>query len=364
VHLLVAITAHGYGHAAQVSPVVNALRRRVPELGVTVLSSLPETFLKGRLQGDFSYIEPAPDFGLVMNSALEIDLEASAAAYDTLHRNWQQSVDGQARRLESLAPDLVLADVPYVTLAAASQVTIPAVALCSLNWADIYRHYFARRREASRVLAEMESAYRTAAVFLCPEPSMPMSFLDQRVTIGPIAAQGRSRRHELRRRLGLAAGQAVVLVAPGGVQTRFPLENWPAGQGIHWLVSESWQVQHPNATALEKSGFSFADLVASCDAVLGKCGYGTVAECVVNATPLLYIPRPDWPEERVLLQWLQDHNAAVAVAPALLERGELADPVRRARSLPVKRRKPTGAGQAAEHLLRLLGGSPSAGANQ
>jgi len=296
------------------------------------------------------------DFGLVMKSALDIDLEASAAAYADLHRNWQQRVDAETCRLESLAPDLVLADVPYLTLAAARQAAIPAAALCSLNWADIYRHYFVNRKEAREVLAHMESAYRSARVFLCPEPSMSMSFLDNRVPIGPVAARGHCRRDDLLRQLGLEAGQSVVLVAPGGVETRFALENWPADQGIHWLVSERWRVRHPNVSPLEKTALDFTDLVASCDAVLGKCGYGTVSECVVNGTPLLYIPRPDWPEEQVLLQWLEAHNAAVPVEPMRLGSGELTDLVLRARSLPVKACQATGAGQAADYLLMLISG--------
>jgi len=361
VHLLVAITPHGFGHAAQVSSVINALRQKLPALRVTVLTSLPETFLKGRIQGGFEYIGQAPDFGLVMNSALDIDLEASATAYAELHQNWQHRVDAEACRLESLVPDLVLADVPYLTLAAARQAAIPAAALCSLNWADIYRHYFANRKEAGEVLAHMESAYRSAEIFLCPEPSMPMHTLDNRVSIGPVAAQGRCQGDDLLRQLGLDPGQSLVLVATGGVETRFALENWPVGEGIHWLVSERWQVRHPDVSPLEKTCLDFPDLVASCDAVLGKCGYGTVAECVVNATPLLYIPRPDWPEEQVLLQWLESHNAAVRVEPMRLVSGEFNDLVVRARSLMVKTCAPTGAGQAADYLLKLVAGHTGIG---
>jgi hypothetical protein len=356
VHLLVAITPHGFGHAAQVSPVINALRKRQPSLRLTILTNLPENFLTARIRGEFRYIDQTVDFGLVMNSALDIDLEASAAAYAQLHRDWQRRVDEEACRLESLAPDLVLADVPYLTLAAARQAAIPAAALCSLNWADIYRHYFVNREEARDVLAQMETAYRSARVFFCPEPSMSMSFLDNRMPIGPIAVQGRCRRDELLRQLGLDGGESVVLVAPGGVETRFALEDWPADEGIHWLVSERWAVQHPNVSSLENTGLGFTDLVASCDAVLGKCGYGTVSECVVNATPLLYIPRPDWPEEQVLLQWLETHNAAVPVEPMRLASGELADLVMRARSLPVKACQARGSDQAADYLLTMIVG--------
>lgn len=353
-HLLVAITAHGFGHAAQVTPVINRLRERLPALRVTLLSSLPEAFLNERIKGEFQRIDRAPDFGLKMHSALAIDLEASAAAYADLHTSWQQRVDEEARQLSSLAPDLVLADVPYLTLAAASQAGVPAVALCSLNWADIYRHYFLKRKEASQVLGHMEAAYQSAQAFLCPEPSMPMQFLDNRVSIGLIAVQGRNRREALIQQLGLKPETSLVLVAPGGVATRFAIENWPQGQAIHWLVSESWQVKHPDASPLEYTGFSFPDLVSSCDAVLGKCGYGTVAECVLNGTPLMYIPRPDWPEERSLLQWLDAQGAAVGLAPECLATGEFEDVVHAARSRTVKSIEATGVSQAADHLYRLL----------
>jgi len=350
-HLLVAITAHGYGHAAQVAPVINVLYERLPQLQVTVLSSLPGVFLRGRIQGDFRQIDRAPDFGLIMHSALDIDLEASAAAYAALHADWQAQVDAEADFLRGLAADLLLADVPYLTLAAAAQAGIPAVALCSLNWADIYRHYFSARAEAPGILAQMEAAYGSARAFLCPEPSMPMPFLTNRVPVGPIAAQGRNRREALLEKLQLEHDQALVLVAPGGVDTRFAIEGWPQGQGIHWLVSERWQVQHADASPLERSGPGFTDLVASCDAVLGKCGYGTVTECAVNGTPLLYIPRPDWPEEDTLRCWLEARAAALPVARHCLETGDLRATVLAARAFAVRRPDATGAVQAADYLL-------------
>lgn len=353
-HLLVAVTPHGFGHAAQVAPVVNALARRLPGMRVTVVSTVPGWFLRQRIQPDFELVERAADFGLSMNSALHIDLARSAAAYADLHRNWEARVEREACWLRSLQPNLVLADVPYLTLAAARAAAIPALALCSLNWADIYRCYFAQRGEASKVLEQMEAAYNGAQAFLCPEPSMPMPTLANRVAIGPIGARGSDRRDELDRRLGLGSDVALVLVAPGGVQTRFAMEAWPESRAIHWLVSESWQLAHPQATALEHTGMGFTDLVASCDAVLGKCGYGTVVECVVNGKPLLYVPRPDWPEEPVLLNWLREHQAAVEVPADRLVSGDFIDIVAAARRLRVKRCQAGGAEQAAALLQPYL----------
>jgi hypothetical protein len=353
-HLVVAVSPHGFGHAAQVAPVIAALVERLPALRVTVQSTVAGWFLRQRIGTDFQLVERSTDFGLIMNSALDIDLESSASAYANLHRSWEARVSEEASWLRALAPDLLLADVPYLSLAAAQAAAIPALALCSLNWADIYRYYFAHRREARQILEQMETAYSAAGAFLCPEPCMPMGWLNNSVNIAPIAARGQNRRPALNELLGLDSATALVLVAPGGVQTRFAMERWPADQDIHWLVSDKWRVVHPCATALERTGMTFTDLVTSCDAVLGKCGYGTVTECVANGTPLLYIPRPDWPEEPTLLSWLNEHRAAVEVSPQTLASGGFGDSVAAARTLQVKRCVPDGAEQAAAVLQAYL----------
>ena len=93
------------------------------------------------------------------------------------------------------------------------------------------------------------------------------------------------------------------------------------------------------------------DTIASCDAVLGKCGYGTVVECVVHQTPLLYIPRPDWPEEETLLSWLNAHNAAVEVSQGITLTGEFGAILEQASALQMRACVNQGAMQAADCLL-------------
>lgn len=355
-HLVVAITPHGLGHAAQVAPVLNTLWQQRPDLRLTLMTSVPERFLSARVRAPFRYEARAPDFGLHMNSALEIDLPRSAQAYRRLHQDWPVQVAEAAAQLAALEPDLVLADVPYVPLAAAQVLSVPAVALCSLNWADIYRHYFGSCVEAAQVLAQMQAAYRSARAFLCPEPSMPMPWLARRRSLDPIAQRGHHRREELNDRLGLDPGDSLVLVAPGGVSARFPVERWPRRRGVNWLLAACWRVEHPNAYTIESTGMDFIDLLASADALLGKCGYGTVTECVVNGTPLLFVPRADWPEERWLRAWLLAHHAGVAVPAERLDDGELLDALAQCRATPVRSVAAQGAAQAAAHLDAVLTG--------
>ncbi|MCK7576803.1 MAG: hypothetical protein MZV65_13620 [Chromatiales bacterium] len=74
---------------------------------------------------------------------LEAKVAESLAAYRAFHAEWDARLAWQESVLRKAAPDLVLADVPYLSLAAAARLDIPRSALCSLNWADILAGYCA-----------------------------------------------------------------------------------------------------------------------------------------------------------------------------------------------------------------------------
>lgn len=356
-HLLVALSAHGYGHGAQAAAVVNALRARVPALRVTLRTTLPLEFLRRRFAGEFRLIAEDTDVGMLMRSAVAIDHEPTARAYEAFHRDWEARVEREAQTLQALAPDLVLANVPYLPLAGAARAGIAAVAMCSLNWADIFRHYYGARPAAERILRQMHEAYRSARLFLRLEPGMPMPELPNTVPIGPVAAIGRNRRAEITARLGVDARARLVLIAPGGIDLRLPVERWPAAAPIHWLVPCSWAVRRAGFSDLEALELPFTDVLRSCDALIGKPGYGTFAEAGCNGVPVLYLPRADWPESPYLVAWLERHGRARAIDPPALEGGEVLDALRALWARPAPPAPPpAGIEVAARRLGEMLSG--------
>lgn len=353
-HLLVCLSPHGFGHTAQTAPVVNQLRRVIPNLRVSLRTTVTTRLLQARFDPPWELIPEATDFGMIMASAVDVLAEDSAKVYAEFHRDWDNKVSMEARRLDQLHADLVLSNVPYLPLAGAARAGIPAVALCSLNWADIYAHYCGHRPEAAGVLAEMRAAYRSAAMFLQTEPSMPMSDLPQRRMVGPIARIGQDRRSEIRRRLSLHAEDILVLVSPGGMPLPVPVERWPIAPHIHYLFD---QALTPRAQfhRLDQLGMHFTDVLRSSDVLVTKPGYGSFTEAVCNGTALLYLPRGDWPEEIYLTDWAAQHGRSQSITRAQLYRGELHDAlgtlVQAARTTPPV---PTGIEQAAHHLQQFL----------
>lgn len=322
-HLLVDISSHGYGHVSQTAPVVNALAQQLPGLKVTLRTGAPPALLAQRFQCAFRHIPLELDFGMKMVSAVEVRVDESHAAYLEWHAGWEARVAQQAQALRELQPDLLLANVPYLSLAAAHVAGVRSVAMCSLNWADIYHHYAHGQRGSDVIHRQMLEAYGRAEAFLRIQPAMPMESLGNRRLVGPIAVAGRKRRDELVAKLRLAPSERCVLVAMGGMEYRLPMEDWPMQRTIRWLVPASWGVKRADVVAFEGLDMSFSDVLASCDAVLTKPGYGTFAEAARVGVPVLYASRRDWPETVYLSEWLQQHVPCREVDREQLQQGRL-----------------------------------------
>lgn len=343
-HLFVDISSHGFGHLAITAPVLDALADSEPDLRLTLRSGLPEAKLRERIRAPFECMRGSSDFGYVMIDATRIDRTASAVAYRAAHADWAGRVRTEAKLLSGLHPDLILTNVSYLPLAGAALAGIPAMSLCSLNWADLFDHFFADEDWAAPIHAQMLSAYRAARSFLRVTPGMPMTRLGNTRPIGPIAAQGQQ--HDL----GLG-GDKAVLVAMGGIAHHLPVDRWPRLPGVRWLVATDWQCEHPDAIAFESLGLGFADLLRSVDAVITKPGYGTFTEAACNGTPVLYQRREDWPEQDCLIAWLEQNGRCGEIGEEDLRCGRLGEALARLWQsprcpLPV----PDGARQAADWI--------------
>lgn len=359
-HLVISISGHGFGHVAQTAPVLNALHQHLPRLRLTVRSAVPIAHLRSRIKAPFELLPSEGDIGMVMSSAVDVLVDDSRAAYHAFHADWDARVSAEARLLRELECDLVLSNVGYLPLAGAQRAGIPNAALCSLNWADIYRHYCCPPADTGRstdqtIAAQIFACYAGADAFLRVTPGMAMGDLPNLIRIAPVAAMGRNRRDELDRHLRLSQQEKLVLVSMGGISSRLPVEKWPRMDGVHWLVPQSWQIHHPDAITLESLPLNFSDLLASSDALLCKPGYGSFVEAACCGTPVLYVERPGWPEAPPLIEWLQQHGLCSEVSGRALELGHIAGSLEAIRAAPRPDPViPAGAGQIAAWLAEQL----------
>jgi len=355
-NLLVDISAHGLGHLAQAAPVMNALRVMSPGIQFTVRSDIPYEQLKRRIMADFKHVHEASDFGFVMNNAVDIDLAASADRYRELHSNWSRRVSDEAAWLKQEGFNAVLTNVSYLPLAGAAQAGIPAFCACSLNWADLFAHYFGTEPWAAEIHAQMLAAYNDARRFFRVTPGVPMDRLENKRDVAPIARVGTRDRARVARSLGVGEHERWVLVAMGGMPFRLPLENWRPRAGIRWIVPAAWNVTRHDVSVFDLRRLDFVDLLASVDAVVTKPGYGTFVEAACSGVPILYLERADWPETPHFAAWLAVHARAKELPRSRLLAGDFIDALEALCDKPEPTRpQADGAEQVAAGLLAELG---------
>lgn len=346
--ILVDISAHGFGHLSQALAVIEVLASRRDDLDLVIRSGHAPAVVEARCPVPFEYLHEAVDIGQIMVNATTPDLEATLAAYRSVHASWDNTVDAAARRLEAIAPDLVLADVPYLSLAAAARAGIPGIGMCSLNWADVFAAYYPGE---SRIHGEILEAYAAAERFIRVSPHMPMHDLGNAVTVGPIGRSAPPCRVDLDAALGLAAGDTAVLVSLGGIPFELPVRDWPRVDGLHWIVDREVPVR-PDLHSLEATGMSFHQALASVDALVAKVGYGLFVEAALAKRPVLYLRRGHFPDEPSILEWIDGRVPAREITLEQLLAGDLERPLRELLAQPPGvGARATGAREAAEIIL-------------
>ncbi len=354
--LLICISSHGFGHFAMTAPIINQVLRE-DNFEIILRTTVPDFLIKSRLNTAVAVINEASDFGMQMKSSLDVELGKSLARYRGFHRHWVANVKQEAAKLAEIKPDLILANIPYVTLAAAQQLGIKSLAYCSLNWAGIVTNYFSDQADfVDQYIPQMLAAYNSAQAFICPAPSMAMPALHNVVKVAPVCSVGQSQRAKILTKLNLAPSSKLVLISAGGVATPIPVDTWPVAKDVIWLCAWSIKSQRKDIVSIDDIGIAFSDLMASVDAVITKPGYGTVSESVCHAVPGLFVRRGDWAEEPYLIEWWQQNGVTQEISRQQFFAGNFVAVLSELWQSPIKKPlAPAGVGQAVDIINHYSG---------
>jgi hypothetical protein len=306
------ISGHGYGHLAQVAPVIAGLAQRVPNLGLTIRSPLPPHVIRARIEHAHHILPSAFDFGVCVRDALTVDPVATFQAYERLFRDWTKVVSAAAATIARADATLVLSNISFVSVAAARAANVPAVLMSSLDWAHVFETYCGNLPGAGELAQRMRSCYGTARRTISLRPGLPMRGLPNVRRIGPIAMSGQNRRPEVAARLGVAKNARLIVFGFGGSVPPAPvLEPIPANTVL--LGPPAWSGQS-RFRSVDETGVPFLDLLRSCDLVVSKLGFGIVTETALAGRPFIGFTRAGWPEDPGLARWIRSRVPAAIVA--------------------------------------------------
>ena len=307
-NIAVYISGHGFGHLAQMAPVLNRIHALKPECRFLIRSALPYDEIDSRLDFDFELESTDTDVGVVQKSAIEEDREASIVRM----RRWVDALERQIARetslLRSFAPSVVVSNISPLAFPAAQSLEIPNIGLATLDWHTIYAHWLA---PDDPVIEKLAQAYAACDLLLTPPMAMDMGLFPVRRQIGLIAAQPAAIPDpagdtERKRALVLFGGCAH---PPFDMAALAAMDEWlflmpgcPAG------APDNVQAVHFG------NGLRAVDVMPLVDVVVCKPGYGVLSECWSCSRPIAWVERPDFPEFPMLKRWLDECMPAAGMS--------------------------------------------------
>ncbi len=311
-----AISAHGYGHAAQVIPVLNELGARVPRLSAVLRTTVPESFFRDRLSIPWSRLPVQQDVGCIQQGPLQIDVHATWEAHARFHETWERRVGQEVEAMRAAAPRLILADTPYLACAAGAEAGIPTVGLANFTWSEVLTRFDPTSTpQRQRLVGQIEQLYAKADFALRIAPGLPLNVFKSVENIGPIAQPVVGRPSEVRLHLQLPPTERLVLIGFGGISlSSLPWERMDEMKGYHFLVDGI--VTHRSIRIHDASTlpYSFKTLLASCDVIMTKPGYGTTVEAVALNTPVVYVRRHNFADEQPLVDFLSTYGRSAELS--------------------------------------------------
>ncbi len=320
------ISSHGYGHAAQVVPVLNELAERTAKLTAVLRTRVPANFFEGRLNLEWVHSPAEQDIGCVQDGPLRIDVARTWAEHRRFHASWETRVREEAAAIRSAAPALVLSDISYLAIEAASRSGVPSVGLCNLSWDAVLEHFLEDgQSEQTELLRQIRRAYGRAMFLLCPMPGLPATALPgfQKVhAIGPIRQVATPDRDTVRNAIGAGPNEQVVLIGFGGVPlTSLPLDQLEGMNGFRFVVSDDLPEARRTVHPLSSIPLPFPSILASVDAVITKPGYSTIVETVAHQKPVMYVRRYNFADEAHLVEYLHRYGRGLELTAADFEAG-------------------------------------------
>ncbi len=307
-----ALSSHGYGHAARQSAVVSALHALHPLWRFVVSSKVDPAFLKLVFAGlPVLFRQLRWDVGMVQADALHCDEQATLMALRTLKHHLPEQIDEEARWIRAQGlPVVVLGDIPPAISTLARRIHAPLLWMGNFGWDDIYSPL---GRAFQAHCLEAREAYASGDRLLRMPFDLAMDWGVPERSIGLISAQPRPVPLDFQHCLS-SLQTRLVFVGFGGLGLSIDPRLFDLWPDHHFLMAPPSDPRHAdklraitNVTLLP-AGVRPVDVMPMCERLLGKPGFSTFSEALSAGLGLHVVEREGFAEARALMQGLRRHG--------------------------------------------------------
>ena len=293
------ISGHGFGHLAQMAPVLNHIHYIRPDCQFFIRCALPKQEIQSRLTFSFELESTPVDVGVVQKNAVEEDRQSSIEQMQSWIEQMDWQVEQEIELLRPFNPSLIISNISPLAFPVAKALAVAGIGLATLDWHTIYSHWLDRDNAMLKKLAE---AYKQCDLLLTPPMAMDMKVFPEQHEIALISSQA----VEITNPIAMDDSRKKALIVFGGCGNP-PYDLHALSHMPEWLflIPDAPDNAPDNVQSVHfDADHRPIDMMAIVDVVLCKPGYGVLSECWSTATPIAWVERPDFPEFPMLKAWL------------------------------------------------------------
>lgn len=315
-HIAYFVTGHGYGHAIRSATIANNFSQSTD---VTFVTSIERTFFEREMTRPFKYLKREFDCGCLQSSGVSVDIQETLETYATIAGRNNDELLQMVAWCKKHGITKVASDCTPFAFDIANACGLPSAAVTNFTWYDIYQEYVETYPRFRTMVETIRLQYEKADTLLALTPALPMRYFRNRQEIPLVGRTGVCLSKKLFDAYQLAHGDkrtGIIYVGNFGM----PGAAWQMlEEYIDW---EFFGIQElpcnvKNYHQIDFSRVPYADMIASVDCVFAKLGYGVVSECMLNRTPLIYLPRTNFAEYPILEDAVEKWGGGVQITESL-----------------------------------------------
>ncbi len=306
-HVACFISAHGFGHASRTTAILEHLIEMDDAVHFHLFTTISRWFFDFPLSKRFTHHPMVTDVGFVQRSPFLEDLDETAQLLDAFFPFDPRLLHSLTEKISELMCRAVLCDISPLGIAVAKKAGLPSVLVENFTWDWLYAGYPDFSKKVKRHIDYLHFLFDTVDHRIQTEPICRKA--TGCLTLPPISRRPRTDPQTVRKHLGIPDEQALVLITLGGIPDQMSfLSRLKEAEGFQFIIAGGSDAggRQDNVWLLpQQSDLYHPDLVFASDGVIGKAGYSTLAEVYSAGIPFGFIPRPDFAESSVLVDFIE-----------------------------------------------------------
>jgi UDP-N-acetylglucosamine:LPS N-acetylglucosamine transferase len=321
------ITSHGFGHATRTLALISKLAK-TSSFEISIFSTLPDWFFHENLDSiPFQTIHLKTDVGLVQKTPFEHDLNSTL---DQLYSFLQFENNKRIiTLLEKGEFDFIFCDISPLGLHLSKKLGIPSCLLENFTWDWIYEEYLTRNNNFKKPIEQLKGIFQSANLHIQTTPIC--NPVQNAHPINPIFRPAKKDGMAIRKSLGIKEEEQVILVTTGGIPQKYSFINKIKEDHNRFYILTGAFSEYERGSNFcllpHKSAHYFPDLIQSADGIVGKVGYGTVAEVWAAQKPFIAVFRENFRESQPMRNFINQNISGFEISDQTFHKGDWIDEV-------------------------------------